>query len=86
MCCSRPSPASSQETAYTALSRGRYSNHIFAIIRRLAEPSRQPDAEWGSEVRARLLAAHQTSRAASPAATSVTPSGRAGLPVQAGSA
>jgi ATP-dependent exoDNAse (exonuclease V) alpha subunit len=26
-----PSPASSQETAYTALSRGRYANHIFAV-------------------------------------------------------
>jgi ATP-dependent exoDNAse (exonuclease V) alpha subunit len=96
-----PSPASSQETAYTALSRGRYSNHIFAVIgsgweealgvskahsfatdqqptlndnRCLAEPSRQPDAEWGSDVRLRLLAAHQASRAASPTATSATPS------------
>jgi hypothetical protein len=27
-----PSAASSQETAYTALSRGRYANHIFAVI------------------------------------------------------
>ncbi len=27
-----PSAASSQETAYTALSRGRYSNHIFAVM------------------------------------------------------
>ncbi len=26
-----PSPATSQETAYTALSRGRYSNHIYAV-------------------------------------------------------
>ncbi|MGH8930242.1 MAG: MobF family relaxase [Egibacteraceae bacterium] len=87
------SAASSQETAYTALSRGRYSNHVFAVIESgweealevskaqtfasdqhpvpdhsLAEASRQSTVERGSDVRLRLLAAHQSSRAASPTA------------------
>ena len=94
-----PSAASSQETAYTALSRGRWSNHIYAIIGsgweealgvskahtfasdqqpspdhndRHAEPG-QPDTDRGSDVRARLLAAHQASRGASAAASTVMP-------------